>query len=121
ELLLSVCSPVLGDLAGRSLSGALGISGPWRDILWPVRISQSVRGGGSHAGRRAASEAGPPHTGTGSALTLSRPAPCRHPTTGGCPSEPRPAGPRGASPGGRAAVDEHARRRDLEGAGRPRG
>src|SRR5438128_77266 len=49
--------------AGRSLIGALACRGTWRVILWPVWASlRFVRGSGSHGGRRAASDRGPPRT-----------------------------------------------------------
>src|SRR5438128_11132178 len=49
--------------AGRSLIGALAWLGTWRVILWPVGASlRLIRGSGSHAGRRAASDRGSPRT-----------------------------------------------------------
>jgi len=38
---------------------------PGRDILWSVKVPRSLRGGGSHGSRRAASQQGRPRRGAG--------------------------------------------------------
>ena len=62
---LELAFSVPGGRGGRSLKGALGVRVPWRDTLWSLRTSRSLRGSRSHGGCLAASESGSPRSGTG--------------------------------------------------------